>query len=218
MPLLLTLHTEALHDVRVRLRQVWGWAMAVSLPFASCACTDNDGSQASASTLTEATVPTPAVTATTLDYDPYEPRSCEGVPSKSPSTYHPKSGTYAAYLTEIDVEHRRLSFDVIQLLGGEEATAAYRADTGAVDGPPNDTYVVNSSRRVYTANVTRDVTVELLRLETDGIGNVSPGTFEELPEYLRNSKPPDEPWLSYSAFWLTMNDGSVTTICEQYRP
>lgn len=73
------------------------------------------------------------------------------------------------YLKAVDVEKRRINFDVIQWLSGDDARTAYRKDNPQDrDGPPNDYYIVNQSPRTYTAGVSSNVAVNLVRLAQDG--------------------------------------------------
>lgn len=147
---------------------------------------------------------------------PYTPCSVTGI---SPSVYDPAAGQYPVKLTGVDVPDRSVSFDVIQLLVGDAANEAYHRDFPEDTlGVPNDVYSVNESPRVRTAPVAPDVVVRLVRLREDGNANLDAGTFEELPAYLAEYQVPEEPWLSGNPFWLTLRDGAVTDICEQYVP
>jgi hypothetical protein len=168
-------------------------------------------SSSSESTTTPSTAPT---TSPTVEAD----WRCTTLVS-SPAQFDPQRGQYAVYLTALSAEHRTVGFDVIQFLGGEDAKRAYHRDVpDDPDGPPNDYSIVNDSAAVRQAPVGSDVTVRLVRLHDDGSADLNPGTFDELPTYLSGYRPPDGKRLSTNPFWLSMDGGVVTAICEQYVP
>jgi uncharacterized protein (DUF779 family) len=187
--------------------------LLVTLP----GCTTAKASKSTAGTVagTAATVAgTAATTSTTVGV---VAAGCAD--GSSPAVYNPATGTYAVYLTGIDVGPRTISFDVIQWLTGTEAAAAYhKKNPTDPDGPPNDYFIVDESPRVYTATVASSVDVRLVRLGRSGTTDLKSGTFDELPTYLAASKPAGDPRLSYQPFWLTMHDNAVDRICEQYTP
>ena len=137
----------------------------------------------------------------------------------SPATYDPQSGDYATYLTKVNTTVRTVTFDVIQWLVGDAAITAYHKDhPDDPRGPPNDYYILNQSTRTYTAPVSPTVRVRLVRLGESANADLKPGTFDELPSYLRGYQNVSSPYLSPFPFWLTIDHGEVIDICEQYRP
>lgn len=157
---------------------------------------------------------TPTMGEDTPATDPEQPSSdCERPAGSSPATFDPAGGIYAAHVRAFDPTASTLTFDVVQWLTGDDAVEAYRHDEpGTTDGPPNDYYVVNQSHTERTVPVAPDVTVGLVRLATTGTVDVKPGTFSELPGYVPAGDP------ATTVYWLTVADGTVTGICEQYRP
>lgn len=147
---------------------------------------------------------------------PHFPCSVTGT---SPRVYDPAAGQYAVALTGLDVPERSISFDVIQLLDGEAANEAYYRDfpDAPPGGVPNDVYSINEGPTVRTASVAADVVVRLVRLREDADADLDAGTFDELPAYVDYWNP-DGPRRSANPFWLTIRDGTVTDICEQYVP
>jgi hypothetical protein len=130
-----------------------------------------------------------------------------------------EDGRHPAYLVQLDVPGRTVTVDVIQFLTGDEAIAAYREDTPEdPDGdPPNDYFIRNDNPRLRTLPVAADVTVAVVRLgEPSGAGSV-PSTFEDLPAHL-DEQPPAEGRLAWNPYWLTVEDGEVVAIDEQYLP
>lgn len=120
-----------------------------------------------------------------------------------------EDGEHPVFVTAVDVEGRTLTVDVVQFLTGEEAAAAYEAETGETGGPPNDYFIVNENDRLRTLPVADDVDVQLVRLAEDGDAASGPGTFDELATYDATTTSP---------FWLTLDGGVVVTIEEQYVP
>ena len=137
----------------------------------------------------------------------------------SPAAYDPTTGSYAAYLTGLDVAKRTITFNVIQFLVGSDAVRAFhQANPTASGGPPDDYWIITSDSRVYTARVSPQVTISLVRLSSGEFS--SPASLSELPAQIRSEKPPDpsDRRLSDEPYWLTVQDGTVDSICEQYTP
>jgi hypothetical protein len=130
-----------------------------------------------------------------------------------------EDGRHPAFLTELDVAGRTVTFDVIQFLTGEDAAAAYLEDTGETGGPPNDYHLRNVNPRLRTLPVSDDVTVTVVRLgEPTGAGSVS-WTLATLPDHLDETAPTEDLGrLGWNPYWLTVDDGTVVAIDEQYLP
>lgn len=193
-------------------------ALAVALPFSLAACGDDGDDEARESATT--TVATTAPDDTTTSDPDAPPSSTAPSGSTAPTTSGDSDGgldlddgRHPAYLTNVDVAGRTLTFDVIQFLTGDEATAAYQAETGETDTPPNDYFIVNENPKLRTAPVSSGVTVQLVRLADDSDADLDAGTWDELPAYLA------QPGIQeFSPFWLTVSGGEVTAIEEQYLP
>ncbi len=136
--------------------------------------------------------------------------------ASSPAAVDEERGLYAVWVTSIDVEERSLGVDVIQWLVGEEADDAYHADSpGDPGGVPNDYYIVNESTQTRVVDVAADVQMRVLSTGAVLIDS----TFAELPSALSARAPVGGAGrLSYSPFWVAVNGGQVTGICEQYTP
>ncbi len=131
------------------------------------------------------------------------------------STTDLDDGRHPVYLHALDVDARTLTFDLVQFLTGEEASAAW---DGEDDGPPNDYLVVNENARLRTLAVAGDVTVEVVDLAGTGTAESGPATWSELPDYLAGGPAGEGGSLWYAPFWLTLEDGIVIAIEEQYIP
>jgi hypothetical protein len=166
--------------------------------------TDTSSTSPAASTVAPTTVPTTA------------PQQC--ATRSSPAGYDAHAGKYAVHLKKIDAVARTVDFDPIQFLVGDKAIAAYRRDNpGATDGPPNDYYIVNANPRVYQAWVAGNVVVWDTRSQDGGGTDLKAETLAGLVRYLAAHKT-NNGFLAYNPYWLTLTNGEVTTICEQWVP
>ncbi len=123
-------------------------------------------------------------------------------------------------LTTVDTAHRRITFDLIEFLTGDAAKQAWKkANPGSdQDGPDDDYYIVNDNAKLRTLPVAGTVTVSVLK--NDG-GSPDPMsiTFAALPAYLAKAKPDtSDHQLSYNPFWLTVQNGQIVKIEEQFVP
>ena len=124
-------------------------------------------------------------------------------------------GRHPVFLTGLDVGRRTVEFDLIQWLTGEAAREAYTADHPDDPGyPPNDFYIVNDNPRLRVLPVAGDVTVTVLEHGFEPMDIA----FEELPAFLADNLVPDGASLWHNPFWLTVSDGTITAIEEQYTP
>lgn len=117
---------------------------------------------------------------------------CPNRPSGStPAEFGAGAGTYA--VTSLEYGDGEVAFDVVQWVSDPEAPDGHRIE--------------NSSLQVRTAPV-RHGAVVLALVEPGG------SALQQLePTDLTTREPSaDEVW------WLTFDDGSVTEICQQYRP
>jgi hypothetical protein len=143
----------------------------------------------------------PETTTTTADLADCSQRSS----GSSQGVFDPSGGTYAARRLAVEGTDQ-LRFDVVQWLSGEDADEASFRETGDDSGAPNDYFIVNESEEVRVSRVAGDAKIYVLR--ADGYaGTLHAVSLEDVPT--------DEP---ERTFWLTFSDGSITEICQQYRP
>jgi hypothetical protein len=160
-------------------------------------------------------------TATTAPSDVTEPDVTQPPVTEPPGTTAPpaanpvlEDGRHAAFLTGLDVEGRTMELDVVQFLMGQEATDAYHEDHPEdPDAPPNDYYIVNDNPRLRTLAVAADAPITVL----DAIRPVSV-SWTDLPARLAGNPLPGDDRLWYNPFWLTVEDGVIVAIEEQYTP
>jgi hypothetical protein len=129
-------------------------------------------------------------------------------------------GRHPTYLVALDVGGRSITVDVIQFLTGEAAVAAYEEDVPEDPdvGPPNDYWIRNVSSRLRTLPIASDATVAVVRLGEPSGAEPVPWTLDGLPAHLALDT--DEPGgrLAWNPYWLTVDDGEVVAIEEQYLP
>jgi hypothetical protein len=131
-------------------------------------------------------------------------------------------GRHFGYLTNANFRERLVTFDLAQWFAGEEANRA-AAEDGLIepgDNVPNDYHVRNTNTRLRRLPVASNPVVVIAR--TDCQPTCDPaGTFEGLAGSFADMEPHD----LYSAYrgpdtqyWLTVQQGVVTKIEEQYVP
>lgn len=124
-------------------------------------------------------------------------------------------GLYAAWVTSLSVPTRKLGVDIIQWLEGEDAVEAYQEEyPDDPFGPPNDYYIVNESRAERSFDVADDVEVRVLG---EGATLVA-AEFDDLPAVMASRPATDDGFLTYNPYWIAVNNGEVTAICEQFIP
>ncbi len=194
--------------------------VAFALVLASCSGSTSDSlatststsSAPSASTSTTSTsttsTPGPAVEST---IERITTGDCPNRPPGSSSGDFGDGGTFAVNVTGFDLEALEVSVDVVQWLIGSEANDAYEAETGDSSGVPNDYWVVNDNPLVRTLPIAVDATLRIVRLGEDASADVSTASLDELPAYLDST-------FETTTWWLTVEEGTVTELCEQYVP
>jgi hypothetical protein len=169
---------------------------------------------------------------TEADVEPSDPTELETEPAPATDVAEPtdppapavdellEDGRHPTFLADLDVTARAVTFDLIQFLTGDEAIAAYEEDVpdDPDPGPPNDYWIRNVNPRLRTLPIAPDATVTVVRLgEPSGADGV-PWTLDELPAHLALGTDVPAGRLGSNPFWLTVEDGVVVAIDEQYLP
>ena len=148
--------------------------------------------------------------------------SSTGAPASQAPSASPvlADGRSAVYLTTVDTGHRAITFDLIEFLTGDSAKQAWKkANPGSdEDGPDDDYFIVNDNPKLRTLPVAGTVTVSVLQ---NGGGSPDPMsiTFAAFPAYLTKAKPDtSDHQLSYNPFWITVQNGQIVKIEEQFVP
>jgi hypothetical protein len=126
-------------------------------------------------------------------------------------------GRHPVYFTGFDVAGSTVEFDMVQYLTGAEARAYAEAHEDEFGDDYYDNYVVNDNPRLRTLPVAGDVGITVLQT-AQGTGNPHAISFGELPGYVGPDQGYSTPHLGSAVFWLTVRDGTVVTIDEQYAP
>lgn len=136
-------------------------------------------------------------------------------------------GRYPAYLTRVDAAGRTLELDLVQWLEDDDAVAYVEAHPDEfpgmfetieeLGGYPHDQLVVNDNPRLRTLPVVDDPQVVVLRTaESDhAFATID---YDDLAGYFDRFPASDSPErLSNNVFWLSVEDGRITTIEEQFQ-
>ena len=178
---------------------------------------DDDGDDGAHRT---ATTEEPASQAPTTAAPATDEPATSAEPAMPPPATDPvlADGRHPVYLTGLDVVGGTVEFDLIQFLGGAEAEEAYHRDyPDAPPGlPPNDYYIVNENPRLRVLPLAPGAPITVL----DWNAGFEPRTigFADLPAALADDLYPDDGRLWPTPFWLTVEDGAVTAMEEQFLP
>ena len=138
------------------------------------------------------------------------PSSAGGTATSEPVVL--ADGRHPVYLKTVDPDRRTITFDLIQFFTGEAATKA-AAEDGKESPPPNDYYIRNVNSRLRTLPVRSDapITVNVLAAQSTGSSTKDVSvTLDELAGYFPNS--------GTAPFWITVAQGQVTKIAQQFLP
>ena len=130
-----------------------------------------------------------------------------------------EDGRHFGYVRSVDPAAGTIEFDLASFLSGKEANAAYHAAGGT--GPvPNDHFVVNDNPRLRTLTLAPDLRLRLLDwnhcCETFFDGDL--GRFADAVNTQADVTDGDLIYRGQSQWWVTVRDGVVTQIEEQYSP
>jgi hypothetical protein len=121
-------------------------------------------------------------------------------------------GRHPVYLKTVDPDRQTITFDLIQFFTGEAAAKA-AAEDNEESPPPNDYYIRNVNPRLRTLPVRAGapITVNVLAAQSTGSATKDvPVTLAKLASWFPNSGTPP--------FWITVEQGQVTKIAQQYLP
>jgi hypothetical protein len=200
--------------------------VAVVGTLAAIALSGDDDTQAEPGPTGEPSVTLPSSPTETTGLSPQPPGStgttgsanpgCSGAPA--PATL--ADGTYFGYVESADVDSGTMGFDLACFYTGEEANeqAAQRGDEVPV---PNDVYIVNDNTTIRDVPV--DPSTELLLIDWNDCCETSPGA--ELDAFASAIGGPDFVEIggrryagSLSPYWVTIENGQVVLIEEQFLP
>lgn len=132
-----------------------------------------------------------------------------------------EDGRHFGYVRAVDVDAGTIVFDLAYWLSGEEADRAYQEATGETGHVPNDHYVVNDNPKLRTLALAPDAPVRLLDWN-DCCDTFFDADLNVWAEVIARKDFVDEGGHKYSPnaaqVWITVQDGVVTLVEEQYSP
>jgi len=163
-------------------------------------------------------VATPSSTPLPTTGSPSPGPSPTGSPSPAPGT-DLGDGRHFGYIESVDIRTLpgTMVLDLAYFLTGDEANEAAE-EHGDETPVPNDYYIVNDNPRLRTLVVSRDVRILLIDWMNccDRFFPADPGRFQD--SFALDEYPPGNYKGKFSPYWLTVRDGVVTAIEEQYLP
>jgi type II secretory pathway pseudopilin PulG len=159
----------------------------------------------------EDTTPAPAVEPTATA--PEEPVA---TPPSTPSEPVVEKQPAIVKSTRSSGGKKYLTLDYIQFLGGAEAAAAALAH-GDESPPPNDYYIVNDNPKLREFPIQPGITVRVVMNDDGTVGD--PGGYAmSLADWLAKITGPTKAPFLANFYWVTITDGTITAIEQQYLP
>jgi hypothetical protein len=171
-------------------------------------------SEAPAATDERPASPPPAATATTPGESPAR-AAATGPTGGTDAAAVLVDGRHPVFFTGFDVAGSTVEFDLVQYLTGDEARAYAEEHEDEYGEEYYDQYIVNENPRLRSLPVAGDVQITVLQT-AESTSSPHAITFGELPGYVGTDHGPAVTHLGYNAFWLTVRDGTVVAIDEQY--
>ena len=131
-----------------------------------------------------------------------------------------EDGRRFGYVRAVDADAGTIEFDLAYWLSGKEADRAYQEATGNTGHVPNDYFVVNDNPMLRTLALAPDLRLRLLDwnhcCETFFDGDLA--LFGQAVGQQTDVTDGDLIYRGQSQWWITVEDGVVTEIEEQYSP
>jgi len=129
-------------------------------------------------------------------------------------------GRHFGYVRSVDVDGGAIEFDLAYFLSGEEANQAYQEATGESGPVPNDHFVVNDNPMLRTLTLAPDARLRLLDWNNccDSFFDGDLALFAEAIGEQADVTDGDLIYRGQSQWWITVENGVVTEIEEQYSP
>jgi hypothetical protein len=175
-----------------------------------------DGGGETAASSTPSATPSPTATSS----GPASQGPSDGAtPSPEPSGSGLGDGRYFVRLTDLQGGEEGpllLRYDLAYFYTGDEANqvAASRGDETPV---PNDTYVVNDNPRLRLVPLAEHFAVRYLP-EGSGLTDPVPAPQDRFLVWLDETEQTDFPPKDITYWWITISDGEVTKVEQQYQP
>lgn len=187
-------------------RLVAGGGLALTLLLAS-GCSDSRQPE---------TAPAAGPSSPATAASPTSPEEASPTPSPARTTAASSGdltdGRHPARITHVDPSHGRITVDVVQLFIGAAAAQAARQDGSTDIPPPNDVWIRNTNPTLRTLPVTPAAPITVNVHGTAESGSSTTNIAKTLAQLA------DIGDLDSGIFWLTITDGQVIRIAEQYLP
>jgi hypothetical protein len=123
---------------------------------------------------------------------------------------------HCAFVKEARTANGRLVLDLdyVLFLTGPEAEDAAEAD--GAEPPPNDFYIVNDSTRLRTSPVSPDAPLTVVLDASAGL--VPEGRPMAQGDWVAALRGPHGEAFRSTPYWVTIVDGTITEIRQQYVP
>jgi hypothetical protein len=121
-------------------------------------------------------------------------------------------GRHAARITRVDAAGGQITVDVVRLFLGDAAARAAQQDGSEEIPPPNDVWIRNTRSALRTLPVAPAAPITVNVHGAAESGSATKNIVKTLAELA------DIDGLEHGIFWLTVADGQVTRIAEQYLP
>ena len=188
-------------------RLIAGGGLALALLLGS-GCSDGTVPAAAPTSSPAAGLPSPA---SPNSPDPTSPTSSPARTTAAATT-DLTDGRHAARITRVDAAGGRITVDVVQLFLGDTAARAAQEDGAEEIPPPNDVWIRNTSRALRTLPVAPAAPITVNVHGAAESGSSTKNIAKTLAELA------DIDGLEDGVFWLSVADGQVTRVAEQYLP
>lgn len=182
---------------------------ALVLVFLVAACTQQTPADGSSPSPDETTTPTTAPS-------PEETSTAEASPEPEPVL---EDGRHIVFIVSIKTgtDPMRIRFDLAEMLTGEEANEAAVEDGVIAPGEPvpNDYYIRNENPKLRKLPIADAAKVKIVNWD-DCCDSIA-GDLDQVAEAFATGAT-DGLYRSISPFWITVKDGVVVKLEEQYLP
>ncbi|HEV7758554.1 MAG TPA: hypothetical protein VGO78_06180 [Acidimicrobiales bacterium] len=194
------------------------------LGFQSGASEDDDTAERASDEQAATTAPPPAAPATTQA--PAQPAAVTPGPSPEPAGDTLEDGRHPVYVTAVGGSGATVQFDLVQWLTGDAADQyvedhpdEYPGMYEEEGGFPYDSLVVNDNPRLRTLPVADGANAVVLYGKAADDWAIERRTIPvgDLPGYFAAHDTGDGPHLSSSVVWLSVEDGRIVSMEEQFQ-
>jgi hypothetical protein len=184
-------------------------AAALCLSFAGAAC-------AKSNPIASQGTPTPTPRATASASPVPSSVATSPTPSASPAL---ADGRSYGYIKSVDATNKELVFDLAQFFSGDAANKAAQEDgvIGPGESVDNDYYIRNVNPKLRIIPIAPTVIIEIIQWSNCCEHTLKP-TLTTFAKAFPGPGPTDDFHGLDSSYWLTVKNGAIVKIEEQYLP